>query len=43
MRLPIVKLCVRKYNKAAIELYEHLGYRQVEVWPAYYRIRKMPS
>jgi len=36
MQLPSVKLCVRRYNKAAIALYEHLGYRDLQIWPAYY-------
>jgi ribosomal protein S18 acetylase RimI-like enzyme len=37
MNLPSVKLCVRKSNDVAIELYKHLGYSQVEVWPNYYQ------
>ena len=34
--LPVLKLCVRRSNIAAITLYESLGYRHLEVWPAYY-------
>lgn len=37
MGLPSVKLCVRKSNEAAIQLYQRMGYKQVEVWPAYYQ------
>lgn len=37
MGLPCVKLCVRKSNEAAIQLYQRMGYNQVEVWPAYYQ------
>lgn len=36
MGLPSVKLCVRQSNKSAIALYKHLGYRDLQVWPAYY-------
>lgn len=36
MGQPSVKLCVRCSNLAAISLYENLGYRRFEIWPAYY-------
>jgi ribosomal protein S18 acetylase RimI-like enzyme len=36
LQLPSVKLCVRRSNKAAIALYEQLGYRDLQIWPGYY-------
>lgn len=36
MGQPVVKLCVRRSNTPAITLYLSLGYRHLEVWPAYY-------
>jgi ribosomal protein S18 acetylase RimI-like enzyme len=36
MALPSVKLCVRRFNDPAIALYEHLGYRHLQIWPSYY-------
>jgi N-alpha-acetyltransferase 10/11 len=36
MGLPQVKLCVRRSNISAISLYQSLGYRNLEIWPAYY-------
>jgi ribosomal protein S18 acetylase RimI-like enzyme len=36
MGLPRIRLCVRRSNHNAIHLYTHLGYREVDVWPAYY-------
>jgi len=37
LRMPKVKLTVRRGNTAAIRLYEKLGYQQVDVWSEYYR------
>ena len=37
LRMPKVKLTVRRGNTAAIRLYEKLGYQQVDVWSKYYR------
>jgi ribosomal-protein-alanine N-acetyltransferase len=34
--LPAMRLCVRRSNQAAIDLYNVLGYRQVNVWQRYY-------
>jgi ribosomal-protein-alanine N-acetyltransferase len=36
INLPRVRLCVRRSNAAAIALYQHAGYFQTSVWPAYY-------
>jgi N-alpha-acetyltransferase 10/11 len=36
MQMPLVKLSVRRSNDAAIQLYQKLGYTQVEVWNKYY-------
>lgn len=32
-----VRLSLRRTNGAALKLYDHAGYSQVEVWPRYYR------
>jgi ribosomal-protein-alanine N-acetyltransferase len=37
MRMPQVKLTVRRSNTAAVRLYEKLGYQQVDIWSKYYR------
>jgi len=37
MKMPLVKLTVRRDNLSAIRLYEKLGYRQVDIWSRYYR------
>jgi ribosomal protein S18 acetylase RimI-like enzyme len=37
MRMPLVKLTVRRSNAAAIRLYEKLGYSRVDIWSKYYR------
>jgi ribosomal-protein-alanine N-acetyltransferase len=37
---PVVRLCVRRTNQAAIALYEDLGYYQVNVWSGYYQDRE---
>ncbi len=36
MGLPYIRLTVRKSNFAALQLYRHLGYRQIDVWDRYY-------
>ena len=36
MNVGKVKLCVRRSNNAAIQLYQKLGYRDVGIWPKYY-------
>ena len=36
MKLPRVKLTVRRNNEPAIKLYEKLGYHQVDIWSKYY-------
>jgi ribosomal protein S18 acetylase RimI-like enzyme len=36
MKMPLVKLSVRRSNLGAIALYEKLGYSQVTVWKKYY-------
>jgi ribosomal-protein-alanine N-acetyltransferase len=36
MKIPRVRLCVRRSNTEAIQLYAHLGYTQVSVWAGYY-------
>lgn len=36
MGMPRVRLCVRRSNQPAINLYLGQGYRQVAVWPVYY-------
>lgn len=37
IRLPRIRLSVRQSNKPAIELYKKYGYRQVDIWSAYYK------
>jgi len=37
MRMPRVKLTVRRSNTPAIRLYEKLGYSQVDIWSKYYQ------
>ena len=37
LRMPQMKLTVRRGNQAAIRLYEKLGYEQVDIWSKYYR------
>ena len=37
MRMPRVKLTVRRSNTPAICLYEKLGYQQVDIWSKYYQ------
>ena len=37
LRMPQIKLTVRRSNTAAIRLYEKLGYQQVDIWSRYYR------
>lgn len=36
MRMPQVKLSVRRSNQAAIQLYQKLGYAELDVWKNYY-------
>ena len=36
MKMPQVKLSVRRSNQPAIQLYQKLGYAQVDVWSNYY-------
>ena len=36
MRMAHIKLSVRRSNQAAIQLYQKLGYSQVDVWRNYY-------
>ena len=51
MRMPTVKLCVRKSNLAALALYLKRGYQQTETWARYYDggedalvlVKKMPE
>lgn len=35
--LPVIRLCVRQSNLAAIELYRKHGYQQVDIWKSYYK------
>jgi len=37
MKLPVVRLCVRRDNQAALRLYQKHNYRSVDVWPHYYQ------
>jgi len=37
MGMHTVKLTVRRGNRAAIGLYEKMGYKQIAIWPKYYR------
>ena len=34
--MPFVRLCVRQTNTPAIQLYENLGYKKIDVWENYY-------
>lgn len=34
---PRIRLCVRRSNTGAIQLYDRFDYHQVGVWPAYYQ------
>jgi len=36
MNMPLIKLSVRRSNQAAIQLYQKLGFTQVDVWNKYY-------
>jgi len=36
MQLPRIKLSVRRSNQPAIQLYQKLGFTQVDVWSKYY-------
>jgi ribosomal-protein-alanine acetyltransferase len=36
MKMRLIKLSVRRSNQAAIQLYQKLGYAQVDVWSKYY-------
>lgn len=36
MRMPQVKLTVRRSNTPAVNLYQKLGYTQVDIWSKYY-------
>ncbi|MCL4562905.1 MAG: GNAT family N-acetyltransferase [Chloroflexi bacterium] len=38
--LPRIRLCVRRNNDGAIQLYHKFGYTQVGVWPNYYQDRE---
>jgi ribosomal protein S18 acetylase RimI-like enzyme len=35
--LPRMRLTVRQSNRPAINLYHNFGYREVDIWPRYYR------
>jgi ribosomal protein S18 acetylase RimI-like enzyme len=35
--LPAVRLSVRLSNQGAVQLYEHLGYQRIGIWPSYYQ------
>ncbi len=37
LHMPQMKLSVRRSNAPAIQLYEKLGYNQVDIWTKYYR------
>jgi len=37
MRMPVVKLTVRRGNEPAIALYQKLGYTQTDIWSRYYQ------
>lgn len=37
MKMPVIKLTVRRNNIPAINLYEKLGYSQIDIWSKYYR------
>ena len=37
LHMPQMKLSVRRSNAPAIQLYENLGYKQVDIWSKYYQ------
>ncbi len=37
MKLPRVRLCVRRDNLPALKLYDEAGYQRVNIWRAYYQ------
>jgi len=37
LKLPRIRLCVRRNNESAILLYRRFGYAQIGIWPAYYQ------
>jgi len=37
LRMPVIKLTVRRGNQPAIRLYEKMGYSQIDIWSKYYR------
>jgi len=37
LKMPVIKLTVRRNNLPAIKLYQKLGYEQVDIWSKYYR------
>ncbi len=37
LRMPQIKLTVRRSNTTAVRLYEKLGYKQVDIWSRYYQ------
>ena len=37
VRMPKIRLSVRRSNEHAIRLYKRVGYREVSTWPRYYR------
>lgn len=37
LRMPVIKLTVRRGNLPAIHLYEKMGYSQTDIWSKYYR------
>jgi ribosomal-protein-alanine N-acetyltransferase len=37
LRMPVIKLTVRRGNVPAVRLYEKLGYSQIDIWSKYYR------
>jgi N-alpha-acetyltransferase 10/11 len=37
MKMPTVRLTVRRNNQSAINLYEKMAYHQVDIWSRYYR------
>jgi ribosomal protein S18 acetylase RimI-like enzyme len=37
LELPTIRLSVRLSNQGAVQLYEHLGYQRIGIWPGYYQ------
>jgi ribosomal protein S18 acetylase RimI-like enzyme len=37
LAIPTIRLSVRVSNQAAVQLYQHLGYHRVGIWPTYYQ------